>query len=157
MKKINRKSSITLAIITSLFACAVNVDSNRNIDNCEMPATLSNWTFQLNSFTIYHTRELETMALRGAVGGLNSEYCDAGKPAAPGSIPPNDSDIEMVSYAPILDIDGYYIAMYHPTSRYPDNWIMYNQRSNEWCRYDLGENEGPGQGIRLLLHSQKEN
>ena len=28
MKKINRKSSITLAIITSLFACAVNVDSN---------------------------------------------------------------------------------------------------------------------------------
>ena len=123
MNKINRKSSITLAIITSLFTCAVNVDSNtpqdippltsenipqdsnsprnipqickidpntpnRNIDNCEMPATLSNWTFQLNSFTIYHTRELETMALRGAVGGLNSEYCNAGKPAASGSIPP---------------------------------------------------------------------
>ena len=80
------------------------------------------------------------MALSGSVSKLNKEYCDHGKRG--GAIPRNlGDDIQNVGYASVLNLNDWLIAMYHPTSRYPDNWIMYRLDDGYWERWDLSDLE----------------
>ena len=113
---------------------------------CEKPSTRSNTTWDLDGFLLYHTSGLRTMALRGSVGSLNDEYCEHGIEG--GTIPSGlGDDIEGVGYASRLELNGWLIAMYHPTSVYPDNWIMYRIDDGYWERWDLSD---------LALVSKKE-
>ena len=108
--------------------------------NCAEPDTRSDKTWDLDGFILYHTDGLRQMALSGSVSALNKEYCDAGTRGGiiPGGL---GDDFEDVGYASVLELNGWLIAMYHPTELYPDNWIMYRKSDGYWERWDLGNNE----------------
>ncbi len=116
--------------------------------SCDKPDTRTSWTRELDGFVLYHTDGLRQMALSGSVSQMNKEYCDAGILGE--SIPSGlGDDIEGVGYASKITLNGWVIAMYHPTSLHPDNWIMYRQDDGYWERWDLGHNELVG-GIHLV-------
>ena len=82
-----------------------------------------------------------TMARFGGVTPLMEEI--GGKHVA-GRIPTGNQlgdDPEGAGYANQLEVDGYIIAMYHPTPTYPDNFIVYRPATQQWWRYDLGFDE----------------
>ena len=134
-RSVTSPSAPTTAPATTVFA-AVPVA----IGDCVIqPEVLSDWTFQLTTLTLYHTAGLERMALSGSHTLLQTEYCNIGISGV--SIPTNNAlgdDTERAGYAPIRKYDGYTIAMYHPTSKYPDNWIIYHEPTGRWWRFDLG-------------------
>ena len=103
---------------------------------CDRPNTISSWTSDLDGFTLYHTRGLRDMALSGSVGRLDDEYCNAGlrNKRIPSGL---GDDFERVGYASVLELNGYLIAMYHPTQLHPDNWIQYRIDDGSWERWDL--------------------
>lgn len=133
-------AQMTLPAVTTTLLTAVPVSVDNNGSVCVIqPEVLSNWTFQLTTITLYHTAGLERMALTGNHDLLQQEYCNIGTPAA---IPGNNAlgdDFEGVGYATIRKYDGYTIAMYHQTNRYPDNWIIYHEETGRWQRFDLGK------------------
>lgn len=111
-------------------------------NECNKLTKLTNWHFETKTGKLWHTAGLETMALSGSISGLLAEYCDVSN-AKPGESlqsqygKDHPSDHERVTFASTFEYDGYWGAMYHPTSKYPDNFLMVDIDSGNWYRYDL--------------------
>lgn len=119
---------------------------------CIKPRTLSDMTWDLSKFTLYHTEGLERMALSGNTQLLGEEYCNVGM-RDKGVIPELNSqdaigNLPHEGYASIISLNGWLIAMYHPVYKdLRDNWIMYNE-DGTWERWDLGWEEGTAPFLR---------
>ena len=86
-----------------------------------------------------YTAGLWTMAVTGNQSQLRRELRGA---KAGGSIPSGlGDDPENARYAARITVDGYIIAMYHPTSAAPDHFIVYQPGTRMWWRYDVGNSE----------------
>ena len=117
--------------------------------NCPTYDQITNTTWDLDGFTLYHTDGLRQMALSGTVDRLNEEYCNFG--LFDYSIPSGmGDDFQEVGYSERLNLNGWLIAKYTSTELYPDNWILYRVSDGYWERWDLAENE-PGEPRPFLL------
>ena len=121
--------------------------------NCPTYDQITNTTWDLNGFMLFHTDGLRQMALSGIVDRLNEEYCNFG--LYDNNIPGGMGDFQEVGYSESLNFNGWLIAKYTSTEPYPDNWIHYHISDGYWERWDLAENE-PGEPKPFLLSNSIE-
>ena len=122
--------------------------------DCPTYDQITNTTWDLNGFILFHTDGLRQMALSGTVERLNEEYCNFGLydyniPSGMGD------DFQEVGYLERLNLNGWLIAKYTSTELYPDNWILYRVSDGYWERWDLAENE-PGEPKPFLMGNSLE-
>ncbi|MEK9613978.1 MAG: hypothetical protein VW080_08650 [Flavobacteriaceae bacterium] len=161
-----RKFHLTVALLTFL-ACSqdnLGITSEEKEDkswlarfkaiNCPTYDQITNTTWILNGFVLYHTDGLKQMALSGSTLRLNEEYCNFG--LFGGTIPSGlGDDFQEVGYGERLNLNGWLIAKYTSTETHPDNWIMYRISDGYWERWDLAENE-PGEPRPFILGNSLE-
>ena len=82
--------------------------------NCPTYDQITNTTWELNGFTLFHTDGLRQMALSGIVDRLNEEYCNFG--LYDDNIPSGmGDDFQEVGYSERLNLNGWLIAKYTST------------------------------------------
>jgi hypothetical protein len=158
-----RKFTIFVLMVLNIMSCNNDdriIEIKKKIDNkswltrfelldCPRYDQITNTTWNLDGFILFHTDGLRQMALSGSALRLNEEYCDFG--LFGGNIPGGmGDDFENVGYGERLELNEWLIAKYTITEFYPDNWIMYRVSDGYWERWDLA-NSDPGELKPFIL------
>ena len=132
------------------------------IEDCVTYNTIdinSTWGFPISDkYKLKHTDGLESMAISGSINLLNQEICRTGITNSSLNVllgANHASDIEKEGWASTIGFGDYWIAMYHPSRRYPDSFLIVHKESLDWFRYELGKRGSYRGPIRL--HSSGTN
>ena len=121
------KKYLFMVCILSQICCKIDLIT-KNIDftedtswlarykllNCPTYEQITNTTWYLNGFILFHTDGLRQMALSGIVDRLNEEYCNFGlyDDNIPGGM---GDDFQEVGYSESLNLNGWLIAKHTST------------------------------------------
>ena len=111
------------------------------VDICNDPATLSDFTWELDleggdKIILRHTQALRTMARSGNVNDLMRELCNVKTKRTSILKRGNRPDRNNIGYASQLEVQNrYVISMFHPNN-YPDHFLIYDKVTEDWERWE---------------------